>query len=1248
MITGRLKLIEQQLVGMDSAGFQNLCDIYLNARENGFHSFIRTGSQLGKQKVVKGTPDSFFRTKDERLYFVEYTTQTGKIVDKLKADISKSIDNKITGVDPNLIEGIILCINSRLTPEQETEVLSFARQNKIQLELIDLDRLSVEIYASYPLIAKDVLGVPLDTGQILPIQTFVEQYISKSSNLATPLDNIFMNRTEELKAGNKILNDGDLLILTGAAGVGKTKLALEAAKKFVTANPSYIGLVITGKGFDISEDLLVQIAPDKNYVLLVDDANRQSVSFSQVLGLFKSKRKGDIKVIATVRDYAVNDILKECIELKKNIINLKKFTDDEIKELISSDSFKIYHPRYQDKIIAVSNGNARLAVMAAKLALRDQSDFLRSGVYSLYDDYYLTFIKDFDLFQNLNLLKVLGLISFFFTIDLKNKVLVSKITHCYNLDENNFIESLYELQRRELVEIMGTTVRISEQIAATYFFYRVFINDKLLSFSDLLLNFFDDHKQQFREAVIPANNTFGYSEVFEKIKSNIDEYYYIIKNDEEKLANFLKLFWFYKRQETLTFIYTKVRNIEEPVAPIYDAIYETNAFVYETDNLLPFLTPFFKSFTDEFRIAIDLSFELARKKPETFPELIRRCREQISFDDEDEFMNGFAKQLLFVDVLIEGVNEEKIHYINAFLALSPDFLPHTNRVFKSGRDGLSFVHYNYKVPLDEVVTNIRTKVWNKLFELFNAYPGQVFSAISQVWPMYGESNSDMLKFDLDLLIPFMRNNLGRDNFEHIHFIHDFVDTVKRYNPKHNEYRSLKKEFHSEEYEEYKVFDWNFLRGKASYDFATPQDFERLKTKDIADYFTFNDKNQFQQLIRVLKNALSIKDQDYFITTPLNIIFETNFQKSRELGFALLQHYFENYPSESIPIPYRGFVSIVSSEKTYSERFWLWLQSWQNTNASHLKIAFLEALPEEWVEEKHLKELRTLAKNLKSGNFFGLHVLEKFEKFDENLYVEIAQIIVKKRELGELIYLDDRFFTKKIEKFFGNMQIVEKLYLQQLVSSQMFDYQRRGLQLILKKDSSFIYQYLELYYYKNGNRRASYDDKLGFVWSMFSGDEMEKIFDNLIENTIILGIGRDNTDMFFNVLSEDGRNIAKQFLLFYLEKNNNDLHKVNAVISIVRHHFNNNFEEFLHKFLDVNTDVKDFSSIWWRGNGGTYHGDVNIGEVEKADWQRIEALVDRIPSKLELIPIKEHIKNEIRWAEKDAEYYRLRRFTNPRY
>ena len=38
---GRLKLIEQQLIGIDSAAFQNLCDIYLALREQEFASFNR-------------------------------------------------------------------------------------------------------------------------------------------------------------------------------------------------------------------------------------------------------------------------------------------------------------------------------------------------------------------------------------------------------------------------------------------------------------------------------------------------------------------------------------------------------------------------------------------------------------------------------------------------------------------------------------------------------------------------------------------------------------------------------------------------------------------------------------------------------------------------------------------------------------------------------------------------------------------------------------------------------------------------------------------------------------------------------------------------------------------------------------------------------------------------------------------------------------------------------------------------------
>ena len=60
VMSGRLILIEQKLIGIDSSTFQTLCDLYLNLREEGISSFNRIGSQFGKQKTIKGTPDTLF------------------------------------------------------------------------------------------------------------------------------------------------------------------------------------------------------------------------------------------------------------------------------------------------------------------------------------------------------------------------------------------------------------------------------------------------------------------------------------------------------------------------------------------------------------------------------------------------------------------------------------------------------------------------------------------------------------------------------------------------------------------------------------------------------------------------------------------------------------------------------------------------------------------------------------------------------------------------------------------------------------------------------------------------------------------------------------------------------------------------------------------------------------------------------------------------------------------------------------
>ena len=69
------------------------------------------------------------------------------------------------------------------------------------------------------------IGLTIDTGQILEMSEFITQY--EKSKFATPLSNTFYNRTDDLTKGEQFLNKSDFLLITGQAGVGKTKFSLE-------------------------------------------------------------------------------------------------------------------------------------------------------------------------------------------------------------------------------------------------------------------------------------------------------------------------------------------------------------------------------------------------------------------------------------------------------------------------------------------------------------------------------------------------------------------------------------------------------------------------------------------------------------------------------------------------------------------------------------------------------------------------------------------------------------------------------------------------------------------------------------------------------------------------------------------------------------------------------------------------------------------------------------------------------------
>ena len=66
--------IQNALIAINETVFQDLCDCFLISINRDYTAYSRTGSQTGKQKTRKGTPDSCFRLRNGKFVFVECST----------------------------------------------------------------------------------------------------------------------------------------------------------------------------------------------------------------------------------------------------------------------------------------------------------------------------------------------------------------------------------------------------------------------------------------------------------------------------------------------------------------------------------------------------------------------------------------------------------------------------------------------------------------------------------------------------------------------------------------------------------------------------------------------------------------------------------------------------------------------------------------------------------------------------------------------------------------------------------------------------------------------------------------------------------------------------------------------------------------------------------------------------------------------------------------------------------------------
>ena len=388
----RLQNIENALITINDAVFQELCDSFLLLRNNNYRTFSRIGSQAGKQKTTKGTPDTSILLSNGKYIFVEYTTNITKGISKIKEDIKKCLDTSKTGIPIEKIKEIIICVNFNLDTNEIEIVNNILAETGIILTLYTLDSLALELHLQHRNLVNEYLGLPIDTGQVVSIDKFIDEYNVASQGIATPLSNRFLHRENELKDLTNLINQNDVVILYGSPGVGKTRLAIETINNFLKDNLTYNAFCISYKHTTLIDDLYQHLSLDKDYILFVDDANRID-AFTQIIGFYSSQRTGKLKIIVTVRDYAFHLIENYCLNVIPASYRINKLTDGQITDIVKEEPMGILNSQYHKEIIRIAEGNPRLAIMAALLAKKEQSINSLADVSDLFERYFSSFIR---------------------------------------------------------------------------------------------------------------------------------------------------------------------------------------------------------------------------------------------------------------------------------------------------------------------------------------------------------------------------------------------------------------------------------------------------------------------------------------------------------------------------------------------------------------------------------------------------------------------------------------------------------------------------------------------------------------------------------------------------------------------------------------------------------------------------------------------------------------------------------------
>ena len=1198
----KINIIQQKIKELSGGKFQKLCDRYLFKKYN-FSNICPLGSEDGTNKPTKGIPDTYVVTSDGKYILIMYGTVKDNSFVKLEKDIKSCLSYKKLKLERDKIEKII-CVyaSTNITPCQQEKLKSLT--NGIPLEIIDLGTLSHDLLEKYQSISNDELNIPIDSNQVFSIGDFIAVCSKMSSS--SSLDTKFLFREQEIQELMQSILNNYVSIVVGTPGIGKTKLVLETCR--LLDDSKYKIFCVKSNGAALEADLNMYFESPNNYILFLDDINE--IRDIEYIFSFFQTRKSDvnIKLIATVRDYAKEKVINTIQKYTTpGILKIEKFSNDQIKEIVKQN-YNINNPKYIEQICKISQGNVRLAVMSAQIAVKDGYMAIIDAN-QLFKSYYLNILNSFS--ADKKIYCVLFTIGFLGATDYKLNEITKILLNYFHISNdifNSICDYLYSLEIVDKYE--NEILKINDQNFKDFIVYYVLIEKKYISIETLLSITFPQHSTQLVNAINMVLNIFYSKETLSYIKDEVNKVWESSTKDEEYY--FVKHFSMLNLDKTLFFIQNSINNLETILYNIED--YKINdksnnksVSCFEIGVLSNFKR------TEYFTDAIELLIDIFRKQPKYIHDVYITLSETYNYD-EFSYRDDYKNEYLLVEKIWQLSNQgnnkkETILLIEIIKSL----LDIENNRTRNGLDSHSIIFQPICVFPTKGIYKLRKYIWDILYQLYeiDIYKPNVENFIHN-YHISGSDNeyrTKFIQFDMSYFSELFMSKQKTISFSLAVILYKLATIY--------DYMSVEPNKNLLRYKENKEFMYliNILPTRHKRNSDWKADDKERKTALFSQIKNYK-KEDFKKLFNAYKKyeSLSFVLTDILYPGLMDVFYKS--ENNSEQYVFLINLYFEKqiktvyHPNKIV----RNLFDFIGTEETFllisncrTDEKDLWLQ------------AFYTEYPETDIDEKMCSQLINFVNNtLKKENprIISVYSLEKYQKYNKRIIKVISQMICKKMYANNYIVTDflktfcSEKDAKKILELFGDdIENLEEIYL--IFLKLHGDYSCFLFIEILNKDLSFWDKFTQ----KIEEERfegIGYTKIFEYIWTQ----ENYSYFINIAIDNMILKQGyyfiEFTAEKIFPKTNESKNSILQkqqQYIQNYIKGNAYNLKKLKVMFDIIVYRFDDLKDVFLLELLKYNDDIETFKKISLEQSSYSWSGSL-LPIIE----ERIKSL-ERIKSKL---------------------------------